>query len=209
MMPISASKNKDVYVVFLTTNTNMGKLIRFFTRNCYNHVALAFHSDLREMYSFARYHVNSPISGGFVVEYPERYLKDNKDVTIKVCKVSVSKEEYDRMKEAIKYFREHRDIMLYNTINAVLSVMNKSLKIKNSFTCIEFVTYLLNIRNVLAIKDLENMLEAYLIYQGSMKAIAKCNTAAEDDYFERRRWSGVIYDTFSHFGKIILRVAYH
>lgn len=208
MMPIRETKNHDVYVIFLMTNTNMGKLIRFFTRNKYSHVALAFDDNLSRMYSFARYHINSPISGGFVIEHPGRYLNGNQDVTIKVCKVPVPKEEYNKMKEVIEYFCEHRELMIYNTINAVLSLINKRLKVKNSYTCIEFVTHLLDIRNVLAIKDLEKMLEPYLIYQGSLKAIARYIVVPEDDYFERRCWRGIIYDTFSHFGKIILRLAY-
>lgn len=208
MMQITDRKQHHVYVIFLTTNTYMGKMIRFFTRNRYSHVALAFDENLNRMYSFARYHINSPISGGFVEEHPERYLNGGKDVMIKVCKVPVSIEEYHRMKDTIDYFCKNREIMIYNTINAVLSLMKKRLTIKDSYTCIEFVTYLLNIRNVLAIKELENMLETYQIYQGSLKAIAQYEPLQEDEYFKRRCWRGIIYDTFSHFGKIIFRVAY-
>lgn len=208
MMPIYETKKYHVYVVFLTTNTFMGKMIRFFTRNRYSHVSFALEENLNKMYSFARYHINSPISGGFVVEHPGRYLNGGRDVMIKVCKVPVSEEEYNRMKDTIAYFCKHREVMIYNTINAVLSLMKKKLEVKDSYTCIEFVTYLLNIRNVLAIKELETMLEAYQIYQGSLKAIAECEPILEDEYFQRRCWKGVIYDTFSHFGKIILRVAY-
>lgn len=208
MRQLSEAKKHYVYVVFLTTNTFMGKLIRFFTRNRYSHVALAFDENLNKMYSFARYHINSPISGGFVVEHPERYLNGGKDVMIKMCKVPVSEKEYHRIKDTIEYFCKHRKMMLYNTLNAVLSLVKKKLNIKDTYTCIEFVTYLLNIRDILAIKELEDMLESYLIYQGSLKVIAKYEPMPEDEYFQRRCFRGVIYDTFSHFGKIILRVAY-
>ncbi len=98
--------------------------------------------------------------------------------------------------------------MLYNTVNAVLSLFNKKIKLKNTYTCIEFVTHLLNIRDILAIRELEIMLEQYQVYHGGLKEIARLDYEVEDDYFNRRCLSGIIYDTFSHFGKIILRLAY-
>ncbi len=85
MHEIKNTSNHYAYVVFFVTNTIMGKMIQFATRNSYSHVALAFEEDLQTMYSFARYHINSPISGGFVIEHPHRYLNGNRDVEINVC----------------------------------------------------------------------------------------------------------------------------
>lgn len=120
----------NIYVVFIMTNTYMGKLIRLFTRNQYNHVTLALDSNLCEMYSFARYHINSPIRGGFVVELPDRYLFNNQDVMIKVCQMPVNEEQYRRIQEEIRYFKKHKEIMIYNTLNAILSLLRKRVHLK-------------------------------------------------------------------------------
>lgn len=197
-----------IYVVFLVTNTFMGKLIRFFTRNQYSHVTVAFDRDLKKMYSFARYHINSPISGGFVVEQPDRYLCNNKDVMVKICKLPVTEEEYDRIHKEITYFHNNKEEMLYNTVNAVLSLLRKRLKVKNMYTCLEFVTHVLRIPNVMAIRELERRLNQYIVYNGSFRDIVRWEQSYtdEDDYFTRRHVIRVILDTVFHFKKVVGRL---
>lgn len=197
-----------IYVTFLVTNTNMGKLIRLFTRNRYSHVTVAFDQELKNMYSFARYHVNSPILGGFVVEQPDRYLCDNQDVAVKICQLPVSAEEYTRIRQEITYFNENKEEMIYNTFGAILSLIRRRLELKNTYTCLEFVTYLLRIKNIVAIRELERRLDKYIVYDGSFRDIAKWEQAYtdENDYFRRRRVIGVILDTIFHFKKIVVRL---
>jgi hypothetical protein len=200
--------NNYIYVVFIVTNTNMGKLIRFFTRNQYSHVTVAFDKDLRNMYSFARYHINSPISGGFVVEQPERYLIGNNDVTIKICELPVTEEEYERIKTEVSFFQQNKEEMIYNTLNAVLSLLKRRISVKNTYTCLEFVTYLLRYPNMLAIKELERSFEKYVVYHGSLKGITQWEKSYvnEDDYFRRRHVIGIVIDTVYHFRKIVARI---
>ena len=200
--------NNYIYVVFIVTNTNMGKLIRFFTRNQYSHVTVAFDKDLRSMYSFARYHINSPISGGFVVEQPERYLNGNNDVTVKICELPVTEEEYERIKTEVSFFQLNKEEMIYNTLNAVLSLLKRRISVKNTYTCLEFVTYLLRYPNVLAIKELERSFEKHVVYHGSLKGITQWEKSYvnEDDYFRRRHVIGIVVDTVYHFRKIVARI---
>ncbi|HWT75067.1 MAG TPA: hypothetical protein VN258_10170 [Mobilitalea sp.] len=199
---------KYIYVAFLVTNTNMGKLIRLFTRNEYSHVTLAFNKELSRMYSFARYHVNSPISGGFVVELPDRYLLNNEDVMVKLCKLPVTEEEFKRIHQEIVYFHTNREEMLYNTPNAVLSLLRRRLHVKNAYTCLEFVTHLLRIPNVLAIRELESRLDQYVVYSGSFRDIVKWQQTFSDDndYLIRRHVVMVVLDTVFHFKKIVVRL---
>ncbi len=204
----NSTKDYYIYVAFLKTNTNMGKMIRLFTRNKYSHVTVAFDHHLNKMYSFARYHVNSPISGGFVVEQPERYLSDNNDVTVKVCQIPVTKEEYVRIREEVSYFHENREEMLYNTLNAALSLLRKRLDMKNAYTCLEFVAYLLRYPNVLAIRELEKRLNRYVVYSGSFRDITQWGQSYmdEDDYFRKRNAVRVVLETAYHFKKIVVRL---
>ncbi len=208
-MPLEKNSNKYyIYVAFLVTNTNMGRLIRLFTRNQYSHVSIAFEHDLNKMYSFARYNVNSPISGGFVVEEPYRYLINNSDIFVKICKLPVSVAEYERIKLEVEFFHQHKEEMIYNTLNAVLSLVKKRLQKKNTFTCLEFVTYLLRYPNLLAIRELEERLEEYVVYYGSYRDITKWEQESidEEDYFRRRRIIDVMMDTVSHLKKVMVRL---
>ena len=208
MLSLENTNNYYIYVAFLVTNTNMGRLIRLFTRNQYSHVSIAFEHDLNKMYSFARYNINSPISGGFVVEEPYRYLINNSDIFVKICKLPVSAVEYKRIKKEVEYFHKHKEKMIYNTLNAVLSLIKKRLEMKNTFTCLEFVTYLLRYPNILAIRELEERLEEYVVYYGSYRDITKWEQESidEEDYFRRRHIIDVMMDTVSHLKKVMVRL---
>ncbi len=198
---------EEIFIAFLSTNTMMGRGIRLVTGNKYSHVAISLDQDLRVMYSFARYYINSPIRGGFVIEQPLRYLYDNQDVPVKLCKVSVSREEYDRIRSEIGYFIANREKLIYNTPNALLSLFGRQLTVKDMYTCLEFVTYLLHYPRLFTIRELEHRLEQQVVYHGSLKQIvAQEDTWPEDDYFNRRKVSGVVSDTVHHIRMVAVRV---
>lgn len=198
---------EDIFIVFLSTNTIMGKGIRFLTRNRYSHVTISLDRDLHRMYSFARYHINSPIRGGFVIEQPLRYLYDNRDVSVKICKVRVSREEYVRIQCEIGHFLANREQMIYNTPNALLSLFKRQLTVKDMFTCLEFVTYLLRYQKILTIRELEHRLRNQVVYHGSLRQIiTQEQPCQEDDYFERRDVPGIVLDTVHHIRKVAVRV---
>ncbi len=198
---------QDIYIVFLSTNTMMGKGIRFFTRNRYSHVTISLDQDLHTMYSFARYHINSPIRGGFVIEQPIRYLYDDQDVSVKLCRISVSSEEYHRIQSEITHFVANREKLIYNTPNALLSLFGRQLSVKDMYTCLEFVTYLLRYPRILTIHELEHRLKQQVIYHGSLKQIVSTEQPwTEDDYFVRRDVTGIVSDTVHHIRKVAVRV---
>jgi hypothetical protein len=198
----------SIYIVFISTNTYMGKMIRFFTKNEYSHVTISFDRDLRRMYSFARYYINSPILGGFVTESPLRYLYGNKDVQIKLCELPLKQEDYEWIQERMRFFHSHSDRMIYNTINAVLSLFGKRLNRNDMFTCLEFVTHLLRYPNIITIRKLEGKLKDYVIYQGSLRAVSEWSQEdiVKDKFFRRRRKLAVVCDTAAHFHKLVIRV---
>lgn len=204
----SLQESYYIYIVFISTKTYMGKMIRLFTHNEYSHVTIAFDQDLRKMYSFARYYINSPILGGFVTELPLRYLHGNNDVNIKLCKVPLTKEEYHRIYKEVEYFHKNSERMIYNTLNAVLSLLGKRLSSSNMFTCLEFVTHLLRYPDIMAIRELERRLKRYVVYQGSLRAVSFCEQDSDnrDEFFRRRRTLGIICDTVYHIRQVAARV---
>lgn len=207
-MLLEEKKINYLYVVFVSTNTIMGKGIRLFTRNKYSHVTITFDRDLRSMYSFARYHINSPIYGGFVVERPGRYLHGEQDVLVKICEIPLEQKEYERIRREIEYFQQNRKVMIYNTINAMLSLLGKRLNVKNMYTCLEFATYLLRYPRMNAILELERRLAEHVVYTGSLRDTAdwQQEQIEEDEFFRRRKAIGIAYDTVYHFSKVVQRV---
>jgi hypothetical protein len=207
-MPMEGKEMNYIYVVFVSTNTMMGKGIRLFTRNKFSHVSIAFERDLRVMYSFARYHINSPLYGGFVIERPGRYLHGNQDVLVKICEVPVEQKEYERIRKEIEYFKINSEVMIYNTVNALLSLLGKRLDVKDMYTCLEFATHLLRYPRMNAIRELESRLAEHVVYTGSLRDTAywQMEQLGEDEFFRRRRIPGIAYDTVTHFGRVFHRV---
>lgn len=59
---------KKIYVILLHTNTIPSKLVRFFTRYKYSHVALSLSRNCDILYSFGRKKIDSIFNGGFVIQ---------------------------------------------------------------------------------------------------------------------------------------------
>lgn len=194
-----------LYVVFSMTNTNVGKVIRFFTRNKFNHVSLSLHEDLRVMYSFARLHKNSPLVGGFVLEHPNLFMLDRKDVYVKICRIPVTKEKHNEINKTIIDFSNRKEEMIYNSFSAVSSLFHKKIPIKNAYTCLEFVSTVLNMEEVSSIKDLEMKLNKYKIYSGSLKNIAFYDELSEDEFFQRQDLYSILVGSIRHFGNLLSR----
>ena len=206
MIKNNLSDKKEVYIVFSKTNTLMGKVIRGVTRNVYNHVSLALEDDLEIMYSFGRYHINSPLVGGFILENPSRYLLGKKDVTTKICTLSLEEEEYANLKSELLSFIADKSTIIYNSFSAVFSVFHKKLHIDKAYTCIEFVTSILKIDDVINIKELEELLKDNVIYEGSFKEYVQAINLAQDEYFEKQPKLYIMGSTVAHFIRLFFRL---
>ena len=68
-----------------------------------------------------------------------RYNNNGKIAKIKVCAVPVSEENYNNAKKHIEDITEHSEEYIYNLISVITFPFRKSVKIKKSYTCIEFV----------------------------------------------------------------------
>ena len=59
---------KKVYVIMMQIDTFIGKAIRFFTREEFNHASICLTEKFDKFYSFGRIIINNPLAGGFVIE---------------------------------------------------------------------------------------------------------------------------------------------
>lgn len=64
-----------LYVMVSRTDTGFARLIRRFTGCYYNHAAISFDCDLRQLYSFARRAYDLPLSACLTRESPLMYTR--------------------------------------------------------------------------------------------------------------------------------------
>lgn len=166
---------RHIYVVFSSTPYFLSKMIRAATREFYNHASIALDENLTQMYSFARRYCNTPFYGGFVWESNSRFLLNGINSYIKVCKVAVTQEQYDALKERLQRMYQDKEHYLYNHLSVFGVPFQRSVRVQDSYTCVEFCVEMLSSVGVdvvpgryYGIGDLMELLDPYVIYTGEM-----------------------------------------
>ena len=204
------------YVAFLSTPYKMGKFIRKMTGFPYNHTAISLSPKMKYLYSFSRHYKNAPFYGGFTKESVLRYRKNDNFARIKICAVPVSEENYQKAKKRLEFFANHSEEHIYNMISAACFPFKTRVKIKNSFTCVEFVLSMLEkysevpvLKNkkFCSIKELSDLLEDYKIYEGSAEKFIE-NACWEGDTFPQEKGKWFYWKkTALNNGKLVYRFA--
>lgn len=203
-------KDNKIYIVFSSTNTKIGKIIRFITKNQYNHISISLDKKIKEMYSFARYYRNMPLVGGFVTESALRYISNTNEIKTKICELTLTDKQYADVLNYINSIKCSNDY-IYNTLSATLSPLQKDYTIHRSFTCLSFVNELLNTigytkKKLYTIRDAEQLLNDKIIYEGNMLDVIEAYEWGEDNYYEKKGIIKVIRYTIGHFKSLIYRL---
>lgn len=203
---------KTIYIVFSATPYGMGRLIRTVLRNRYNHVALAFDEDLSVMYSFARFHVNVPLYGGFVAESLRRHFNAGQSSLIKVCRLELAEEDYRRLREFVSAMESGGDRYIYNTYSAVFTPLHIRCLIRDSYTCAEFVGDALSIAGLEiprgafhSLAQTERILAPCVVYEGLCEGYAGEPDWGEDHFPERMGRISATAATVRSFGRLTAR----
>ena len=192
------AEKRFIYAVFLSTPYRMGKFIRKMTGFPYNHTAVSLSSKMKYLYSFSRHYKNAPFYGGFNRESILRYRNKDEIAMIKICAVPISEENYRKAKKRLEFLADHSEEHIYNMISAACFPFKTRVRIKRSFTCVEFVLSMLKkyseipeIKNkkFCSVRELSELLEGYKIYEGSTEKFLK-NAGWEGDTFpeEKGKW---------------------
>lgn len=198
---------KYVYVVFSATPYRIGKCIRRFTGESYNHVSISLDRTLTQMYSFARRFYRTPFYGGFVKESRDRYHLKGVPSRIKICRLPVSEQEYDRLAERMNAMYERREQLLYNHLSVFTIPFRRLVLIKDAQVCTEFVAGQLqelglpvDCKKYYSVGELEKMLSKDVIYTGDALP------AEETDNVFFSRHPVPYFTTLRFFGKLLCRV---
>ncbi len=202
----------NVYVVLLSSHTYIGRLIRTALKSKYNHAAISLDHDLKNMYSFARYNHNSPLVAGFVDEKLARYFHFG-DPPIKIFKIKLTKREYKKVKREIRQFELNQKSYVYNFISAMIAPFKRRFFIKNSFTCIEFVVYILgrvnkvkNEADYYNFRKLDKELKNHVHYEGTLYDYVKRKDFDIGNYLEKKSKTEIFTGTFKEIQKLIIAI---
>jgi hypothetical protein len=191
---VISEQQNYLYIIFTSTHTGIGTVVKFITRNKYSHVSVSLDPRLEKMYSFTRFYENTPLIAGFSEESPLRYCSDSDEVTyVKICRIPISRETYDEISCYLERLARDSQEYLYNYFSLLLAPTGRRLYIPHAFTCLEFAVHLLSLFSISGISDnryysiidLENILNDYRIYEGDMAAIAYPQGWGNDFYPER------------------------
>jgi len=206
---------RAVYFIFTSTNSMMGRIIRIVTGSRFNHISLSLSDDFHEMYSFARYHRDAPLQGGFVVESPLRYYDYRfKTVWVKICRLPVSDSRYVGLVRTLAGLKRRPERYLYNTVSAVLAPFDKRRSVPGAYTCCEFAERVLDHLGAggeredgcCTIQSLEKRLNRYTVFQGDFARVVRFSGQGGDRYFEKVGIAGACLGTMRHFFCLALRL---
>ena len=199
---------KHIYIMLSHTNTKIGKIIRLFTNYPYNHISISTNSSLQPLYSFARYHYNAALIGGFVEESLLRYLFCGKDTHIRVYDLAITEEQFHRLKSILDLYTQESSEYLYDIFYFFRNNTNRSLYYH---TCLSFAVTLLKELHILApdtkintIKQLVEFLSSFPSVETELKVQTGTNYTWGNDKFYKKLPSKMIFtDTLKHFRKLL------
>lgn len=211
---------KYIYILFSATPYKTGSFIRHMLNNRYNHVALSFDEDLSDMYTFSRHHANTPFFAGFVRESFCRYEWKGDFSDIKVCRLAISDRKYEILKKYVQKMLGESDKYVYNYYSAAVTPLHQRIRIRNAYTCVEFVGDLLGLAGFQNIKfgefhslqNLEKKCTPYMIYEGSSRTYPAANVWTGDDFQTKMPVSTGLAATAASFGRLTkfgVQDAYH
>ena len=173
---MKSSKDYKIYIIQMHTKTIPARLIKFFTRYKYTHLAISFDKKCRTMYSFGRRKYNSIFNSGFVKEHKDgKFFKKFNKTNCKIFEILVTKEQYEELKNIIKNMEKNEAVYKYDYLGICLRYFKIPIFFKNKYVCSYFVAELLERVGIYKFdkkscfvepKDFEKIANLNLIYQG-------------------------------------------
>lgn len=192
-----------LYVMLSRTDTGMGRLIRFFTGEEYNHVSLCMDENFRQFVSFARYRQDVPLAGGYVSEPVSRLRSCGNTMPVRIFKIEIS--STDAQKLASLFEMANQSPLIYNSLGALLCSFHIRCPIPGAYTCLEFADAILG-EKFSSIGALAAALDQWEIYKGDLFELVEDNSTQDSPYFQKQGfWKGS-GDTVVHFKRLLWRL---
>lgn len=181
---------KHIYIVISQTETGFARTIRKFGHVRYNHASIALDKELYQMYGFARTEQYGYLCARLVRETTDRFMVGATDgIPVVIFEIPVTDIQYKWVKNEINRIKEDPSYR-YNLFSVLSYPVIKGFSSYKSFTCIEFVLYILQelgkdfdepISKYTPDQFLE-MFNGYICYEGDLLKYMPVYTRS-DDYF--------------------------
>ena len=175
-----------VFVTLISGKSLASNTIKWFTDSDWSHAAIGFDSSLEILYSFNLYREGLNIVNGFSIEGKDHYLKEYRDMRIKVYALFVTPEQRKNMLDAITWYIENQNKTKYNFGNifniTVRKIVTKHAEDRDKMICSQFVYSILKLANFKMrntnkkdiispadIDQLSNDARFYCMYEGFLK----------------------------------------
>lgn len=170
---------KKIYLAITQTGTILSRIVKFVTRDKYNHVSIATTENLDDLYSFGRKNPYNIFLAGFVKETPTTgtFARFKKTDSV-VLEIPVSDGAFEAISTELSYMYEHKKDYHYNYIGLFAAYFGKRRIKKNTYYCSEFVQYILS-KHGLGLKksaselvcpnDFINVPNGHIIYTGKLR----------------------------------------
>ena len=166
-----------IYILLMHTNTIPSKLVKFFTRYEYSHVAISLDKECYTTYSFGRRSLHNILNGGFSIHKKDGkfFNKFNKTVC-KIYELEVTNKQYDEVKKILMDMELNIQKYKYDFLGIVPRFFKIPMTFKNRFVCSYFVAYVLEKSNICTFekkvcltvpKNFEKLKGSKEIYNGS------------------------------------------
>ncbi len=131
---------QKIYLVLSQSDSLISKLLKFFTKDEYNHISISLDKNLNEMYSFARLKPKNPLKGGFVTEnFNKGMYKLFPNTKLKVYEKEIDDEKFQNLENIISIFLQNKEKYHYNIKGLMVAKFNKDLERDNYLYCSQFV----------------------------------------------------------------------
>lgn len=191
---IRKSEQRFLYIVFSSTPSRFGRMIRYASGARFNHVSISFDAKLRKLYSFGRRRNSIPINAGLVHEHPERFsLKKVNYVSVRIYRIPITKQQVRIGKKRIRQILQDENY-LYNLYSVLFYPIFKGFYTYKAYTCVEFVMHMLYTMGIPVETDkpgykylpdeLESLLDSEAHFEGNLLDYAIAGKALNKDFFE-------------------------
>ena len=149
---------KNIYIILSQSSTGVARILKFVTRDKYNHSSICLKDDFENFYSFGRKYTNFMIPGGFIVENAfEHVFGKFSKIPCLILKKEVTDEQYLKLQEIIHEFSENKANYSYAILSLFLADTAFSVTSENKYFCSQFVAKVLNDINIATPKSPEHM----------------------------------------------------
>ena len=173
---------KNIYIILSQSGTEISKILKFVTKDKYNHASLCINENFNEFYSFGRKNADFPIPGGFIQENAFKHVfAKYKNIPCLILKKEITDEQYEKLRDIIRDFIINKEKYSYAIISLFLADTHFSITNSKKFFCSQFVAKVLNDISISTPKVPEHMhpidflkIEGIeKIYEGELKSF--CN----------------------------------